>query len=59
MILETKGYDVREEVKAQAAQRWVDAVNAEGSHGACAYAVVESVGEIGGVIAKVFRTNSS
>jgi type III restriction enzyme len=28
MILETKGYDERADVKAQAAQRWVSAVNA-------------------------------
>ncbi len=52
-ILETKGYDVRKEVKAQAARRWVDAVNAEGSHGVWEYAVVESVREIAQVIQKV------
>jgi hypothetical protein len=33
LILETKGHDPLEEVKAQAAQRWAAAVNAEGSYG--------------------------
>jgi type III restriction enzyme len=33
LVLETKGYDPREEVKWAAAERWVAAVNAEGSYG--------------------------
>jgi type III restriction enzyme len=33
LILEPKGYDELAEIKAQAAERWVAAVNAEGSHG--------------------------
>jgi len=43
-------YDVRKEVRAQAARRWVDAVNAEGSYGVWEYAVVDSVGEIDPVL---------
>jgi type III restriction enzyme len=39
LILETKGFDELAEVKMQAAQRWVDAVNAEGSYGMWRYAV--------------------
>jgi hypothetical protein len=35
------GYDPREEVKSAAAQRWVDAVNAEGSYGQWRYTVVK------------------
>ena len=31
LILETRGYDELEEVKRQAAERWVTAVNADGS----------------------------
>jgi type III restriction enzyme len=31
LILETRGYDPREGVKRAAAERWVAAVNAEGS----------------------------
>src|SRR5437879_374261 len=33
LILETKGYDPKEEVKRAAAERWVSAVTAEGSDG--------------------------
>ena len=39
LILETKGYDEKEEVKREAAARWVAAVNAEGSFGPWAYEV--------------------
>ncbi|HEX9051191.1 MAG TPA: hypothetical protein VF841_11725 [Anaeromyxobacter sp.] len=40
LVLETKGYDPLKEVKAAAAERWVNAVNAEGSKGRWAYRVV-------------------
>jgi type III restriction enzyme len=33
LILETKGYDELMEVKADAARRWVKAVNADGQYG--------------------------
>jgi len=46
LILETKGHDELEEVKAQAAQRWVSAVNADGSHGEWRYALVHDMNEI-------------
>lgn len=46
LILETKGHDPLEEVKAQAARRWVDAVNAEGSFGEWQYAVVHEMGAV-------------
>ena len=39
LILETKGFDRLAEVKTQAAERWVSAVNAEGSFGRWLYAV--------------------
>jgi type III restriction enzyme len=39
LILETKGFDPLAEVKAQAALRWVEAVNAEGSYGLWIYAM--------------------
>ncbi len=48
LILEVKGYDERAEIKAQAAQRWVDAVNADGRFGIWRYAMArrpEAVGE--------------
>jgi len=39
VILETKGYDPLEDVKRAAAERWVAAVNAEGSYGRWAYRI--------------------
>jgi type III restriction enzyme len=45
LILETKGYDTLAEVKQAGAQRWVAAVNAEGSHGRWAYRLIRNPGE--------------
>ena len=39
LILETKGFDPLEEIKRHAAERWVAAVNADGSYGAWKYAL--------------------
>ena len=47
LILETKGFDPLAEVKAQAAQRWVEAVNAEGSFGKWQYVIAREPGEVG------------
>jgi len=47
LILETKGFDPLQGVKRQAAERWVAAVNAEGSYGRWAYAVVKKPEEVG------------
>jgi type III restriction enzyme len=58
LILETKGYDPREEVKEAAAQRWVDAVNAEGSFGVWRYALVRNPNETPSVIARVAEGTS-
>jgi type III restriction enzyme len=52
LILETKGYDELAEVKAAAAQRWVAAVNAEGSYGHWAYAMVRKPTDVSGAISK-------
>lgn len=46
LILETKGFDPLQGVKAQAAQRWVDAVNADGTYGRWAYAVARKPEEV-------------
>jgi predicted nucleotidyltransferase len=40
LIFETKGYDPLKHVKIGAAQRWVEAVNADGSFGRWAYRIV-------------------
>ena len=50
MILETKGYDELKEVKAQAAVRWVNAVNADGTYGKWYYRVADGPGRVAGCI---------
>jgi type III restriction enzyme len=50
LILEPKGYDELEEVKAQAAMRWVNAVNADGTYGLWCYRLVHRMGEIPSII---------
>ena len=47
LILETKGHDPLAEVKSQAAQRWVDAVNAGGGSGSWQYRLVTDIGTVG------------
>lgn len=51
LILETKGYDDLEEVKTQAAERWVQAVNAEGSYGSWRYVVARDMNTIPAILA--------
>jgi type III restriction enzyme len=59
LILETKGYDPLEEVKRAAAERWVSAVNAEGSYGKWEYGIAHKPTEISSVIsARILRINS-
>jgi type III restriction enzyme len=50
VILETKGYDPLEDVKRAAAERWVSAVNAEGSYGRWAYSMAKKITEVSGII---------
>ena len=51
LILEVKGRpDSDEGIKAEAAQRWVDAVNAEGSFGRWGYAIVRDPKETFAVV---------
>lgn len=47
LILETKGFDELAEIKAQAAKRWVDAVNAEGSYGIWKYTIARKPEDVG------------
>jgi type III restriction enzyme len=46
LILETKGHDDLEEVKTQAAERWVRAVDADGSFGEWRYAISRNMNQI-------------
>ncbi len=43
LILETKGYDPLEEIKRAAAERWVAAVNADGTYGSWSYALAKKI----------------
>ncbi len=53
VILETKGYDPLEDVKRAAAERWVSAVNAEGTYGRWAYRIAKKTTEVRGIITAV------
>ncbi len=57
LILETKGFDPLKEVKEAAAQRWVSAVNAEGSFGRWQFAMIGRASEVDGVLANAARAN--
>ncbi|HEV2644305.1 MAG TPA: hypothetical protein VGT98_16460, partial [Candidatus Elarobacter sp.] len=46
LILETKGYDELEDVKRQAAERWIAAVNADGKHGSWRYRVAKKMEDV-------------
>ncbi len=41
LILEVKGWDPQEEIKTEAARRWVDAVNQDGAYGCWQFATVK------------------
>ncbi len=58
LILETKGYDPLEEVKSQAAQRWVRAVNANGGFGTWDYAMVSDMGKVGEAVSRTAESAS-
>jgi type III restriction enzyme len=53
LILETKGYDPLEDVKRGAAERWVAAVNADGTYGRWRYALVRRPTEVSGVLSGI------
>ena len=46
LILETKGFDDLAEVKAAAAERWVAAVNADGTFGVWRYALARKIDQV-------------
>jgi type III restriction enzyme len=53
LILETKGYDPREDKKVEAAHRWVNAVNADGKYGHWAYRLVKKPEDVLGVLSTI------
>jgi type III restriction enzyme len=46
IVLETKGYDPLKDVKRQAAERWVSAVNADGRFGHWQYKLIEKISDV-------------
>jgi type III restriction enzyme len=55
LILETKGYDPLKEVKGAAAERWVNAVNAEGGYGHWDFRFAMRPEEVRNLIAEAVR----
>jgi len=52
LILETKGFDPLEEIKRAAAERWVAAVNADGTYGRWKFGLVKRVSEINEILTR-------
>ena len=50
LIVETKGFDPLEEVKRAAAERWVAAVNADGTYGVWRYRLAKKPAEVPALI---------
>jgi type III restriction enzyme len=53
LILETKGFDEKKEYKINAAQRWVQAVNADGTYGNWAYECTDKMTDVPKIIDEV------
>jgi type III restriction enzyme len=51
--LETKGFDPLKDVKRQAAERWVAAVNAEGRFGSWRYQLIEKISDVAAKLAAI------
>ena len=58
LILETKGYDPLKEVKEQAANRWVRAVNGTAAFGSWSYAMVSDMTIVADVVARAVANSS-
>jgi type III restriction enzyme len=59
LVVETKGFDPLEEVKRAAAERWVAAVNADGTYGEWRYGLAKRPTEVGQIIASVAGSKSA
>ena len=55
VILETKGYDPLTEVKKEAAERWVAAVNADGTYGMWMYGLARKPEEVSGILTSALK----
>ena len=52
LIIETKGFDPLEEVKKAAADRWVAAVNADGTYGVWRFAMAKKTTEVESILSR-------
>lgn len=59
LILETKGFDELEEIKTQAARRWVAAVNAEGSYGQWHYEITHRIPAIRSILDRLSKRDAN
>ncbi len=59
LILETKGFDPLEDVKRAAAERWVAAVNADGTYGLWRYALAKKPSEVPELISGVANSGTA
>ena len=59
LIFETKGFDELADVKAAAAQRWVDAVNADARFGVWRYVMVRKIGDTAPALEQVASSLAS
>jgi type III restriction enzyme len=55
LILETKGFDILEEIKVAAARRWVSAVNADGKYGRWKYEIAKKPTEVHQILSSCHR----
>jgi type III restriction enzyme len=53
LIVETKGFDPVADIKNAAAERWVAAVNADGTYGSWLFAMARSVPQVRDVLDQV------
>jgi type III restriction enzyme len=53
LVLETKGYDPLKEVKLQAAQRWVAAVNADGQYGQWRFVMTDNPNAVDRIVSEL------
>jgi type III restriction enzyme len=53
LILETKGYDPKAEIKRQAAERWATAVNAAKCFGTWRYKLARNIGQVREILDRV------
>jgi type III restriction enzyme len=58
LILETKGFDDLADIKAQAADRWVKAVNADGRFGTWQYAMARKPAEVADLIRRAANSSA-